>query len=1514
MNMRKIIALLAAVLMLCAIVPFSAISVAAAAGDVAFSKDFNDGTNGGFDRSYNEDGYIVFDATTADWQCTYQYIGGIKANTMYKVTFKAKANKDCEMNFKINNNWAGDTVKEVVEVTTEWQDYELIINSGDVSAPYVMFSSGYTAANAPIYYIDDLKIVETVDPALIGKVINGDFSDNSGWKLGNGASIADGMLTLTNVGAWSEAAMQTVPVKANTNYEITWKSQCVAGSGVTYMTLMDASFANYQVTSGQIWMTDTSGNWVNHTVTLNTGDHESIIFKLTSESGGTKTINIDDVKITEIKNPSFDGFLYNGDFETGKLSFGTNQTDNTGAWINLWGSNTVELVAGKDSDYALKYTGNNWTQVYQPIAVEPDTNYIVTAWAKDATNSALWAKNAGGSGDITSQNFAAGSDWQLNVMTFNSGTNSKVWIGLMSLATGGTATVDNIKVAKAVPASNDGYIVNGNFEAGSLNSWSLIWDTQVAGSVVDDGHDSAFGAKVTGKAPWGQMRQMITVEANTNYKVTLWAKNVNSMALLIKDGGDSTNIVNAGINAGEEWTEITTEFNSGDNTSVYVGVMVNEATSYGTFDDIKVEKLAPAHTCEYVEEITKAPTCTEDGVKTFTCECGESYTETIPAAHTYDNDCDGECNACNDFSGYRNAPHNLTTYTEAVIPANCKEEGHPAYWTCADCGALCKNADGTGTLNPGWMFYKGECVRPEGTKACEAVACTLCGEMTYGEPCDRGGAPECTDTNCVVCGEIIYGWGHNYAEGFLCCPGTCEYCGESFEYIYEHENGSWAPCAYDGECGYGCGKTYPATGEHIFEDGVTACVGGTCQLCGNDIEGTGHTSDADSACVAGKCVDCGADVAATGEHQYLYACDTHCINCGEKTNPKAKHTIVHVEAKPAVSCVEYGNKEHWYCSDCNAAWLDANLLRFTSRKDVIIAGECIPSGPICQESQCQNCDLTVIPDVSCSFTNACTEYCVYGCGTANPDYVAGHAYAEGVCSICGAIDPDYVAHVCQFVGVETKAPSCTEDGVMTYSCECGEGTYTEAIPALGHTAGAAADCTNAQTCTVCGAELAAALGHSYNAVVTAPDCVNGGYTTYTCGVCGDTYTDDEVAALGHKYDAVVTAPTCVDKGYTTYTCACGDTYVGDEVAALGHNYEAGETVAPDCVNDGYTVYTCACGDTYNGDIIAATGHEYFYPCDPVCMICYEVTNPDAKHNIVAVEAKAATCTATGNIAYWYCSDCGGCWDNENATGMPLNRFSVTIPMVDHEYFYPCDPVCMNCYEVTNPDAKHNIVAVEAKDATCTENGNIAYWYCSDCGAAWADEALTLVTNLRSVVTIATGHSYTNAHDISCNGCGAERTLVLTEDEIILVGGNSVTEEDKTGAGLGFKFETAVDGITFKYAYGYYADYSNAKITIEGVDYKLVEMGAIVNNKGLSNQTLADVEADTDGQILKIKAAKVFADIDGTINYAIRITNIPTENLDTVIISRSYYTYEKDGQLITIYGDDVAESYNSVKSK
>ena len=55
---------------------------------------------------------------------------------------------------------------------------------------------------------------------------------------------------------------------------------------------------------------------------------------------------------------------------------------------------------------------------------------------------------------------------------------------------------------------------------------------------------------------------------------------------------------------------------------------------------------------------------------------------------------------------------------------------------------------------------------------------------------------------------------------------------------------------------------------------------------------------------------------------------------------------------------------------------------------------------------------------------------------------------------------------------------------------------------------------------------------------------------------------------------------------------------------------------------------------------------------------------------------------------------------------------------------------------------HALTPTAAKDATCTEAGNIAYWTCSDCGAIFSDEAGTTEINQADTVIPAKGHALT----------------------------------------------------------------------------------------------------------------------------------------------------------------------------
>ena len=273
--------------------------------------------------------------------------------------------------------------------------------------------------------------------------------------------------------------------------------------------------------------------------------------------------------------------------------------------------------------------------------------------------------------------------------------------------------------------------------------------------------------------------------------------------------------------------------------------------------------------------------------------------------------------------------------------------------------------------------------------------------------------------------------------------------------------------------------------------------------------------------------------------------------------------------------------------------------------------------------------------------------------------------------------------------------------------------------------------------TVTATVEAPSCDHNYVVTKDTTSCTLAGSKTYECSVCGESYSES-IAALGHHYtdgqcdrcDATTTYTTVfVDNAANWTEVYCYTWDVAGYVSWPGEKMTLGE--------DGLWSYQIPAGNTnviFNNGASSQTAdlktpttannlynnstktwsegphvHSYFYPCDPVCQECYEVSNPDATHNVVHVEAVAATCYENGNIEYWYCSYCGTAWTDEAQTQL-TNLKSVVLPMAHAE-------------------ATH----VAAVDATCYENGNIEYWYCADCGQAWLDEACTLNTNLKSVV-------------------------------------------------------------------------------------------------------------------------------------------------------------------------------------
>ncbi len=183
------------------------------------------------------------------------------------------------------------------------------------------------------------------------------------------------------------------------------------------------------------------------------------------------------------------------------------------------------------------------------------------------------------------------------------------------------------------------------------------------------------------------------------------------------------------------------------------------------------------HEHSYTSSVTTAATCETAGVRTYVCQCGDSYTEAIAAL------------------GH--------SYQSVVTAPTCTANGYTTY-TCATCG---HSYTGNQTSATGHS-YTFEEIYPN---------CTTDGYIVY---------------SCSACG-------HSYTEagtpsqGHFYGNGTCTYCGEKDPNYHEHSYTSSviAPtCEAEGVRTYlcACGDTYSeviASLGHSFADGMCAVCG-----------------------------------------------------------------------------------------------------------------------------------------------------------------------------------------------------------------------------------------------------------------------------------------------------------------------------------------------------------------------------------------------------------------------------------------------------------------------------------------------------------------------------------------------------------------------------------------------------------------------------------------------------------------------------------------------------------------
>ena len=264
-------------------------------------------------------------------------------------------------------------------------------------------------------------------------------------------------------------------------------------------------------------------------------------------------------------------------------------------------------------------------------------------------------------------------------------------------------------------------------------------------------------------------------------------------------------------------------------------------TRYNTSGSVQstntMTRLFAAHSHSYSVTASTSASCGAAGSVTYTCACGASYTDTVPATgnHTYSSvTTDATCGAAGSVTytctscGYSYTDTvpatGAHTYTSVVTAPTCETAGFTTY-TCESCGYKYIGNE-TDALGHAYQVVT------------DAATCTEAGSATY--TCD------CGDSYT----EVIPATGHSYTS--VVTAPTCETagfttytcdCGDSYTadetqatgHDYEAVTVS-ATCTKDGSIVYtcACGESYteviPATGEHVY---TAVTVDATCTVNGS---------------------------------------------------------------------------------------------------------------------------------------------------------------------------------------------------------------------------------------------------------------------------------------------------------------------------------------------------------------------------------------------------------------------------------------------------------------------------------------------------------------------------------------------------------------------------------------------------------------------------------------------------------------------------------------------------------
>ncbi len=438
-------------------------------------------------------------------------------------------------------------------------------------------------------------------------------------------------------------------------------------------------------------------------------------------------------------------------------------------------------------------------------------------------------------------------------------------------------------------------------------------------------------------------------------------------------------------------------------------------------------------------------------------------------------------------------------------------------------------------------------------------------------------------------------------------------------------------------------------------------------------------------------------------------------------------------------------------------------------------------------------------------------------------------------------EPHTHAYVLEYI-----APTCTEDGFVTFTCSDCEDTITESIPALGHDYENGAYAYNTENhwkiCARCG-QKGEESAHTLETTTTDSTCTQAGLTETSC-VCGY-HTSQAIDPKGHSYTGVVTtAATCTNEGLMTYTCSTCNASYTEVIPATGHTYVQGATVAATCTTDGSTTYTCsACSASYSV-VIPKTGHNWQVTssvtgdCTTAAEVTYTCSYCNATHTDVTpatghtfckgVVTVLPTCTDEGEVTFT-CSTCG------ESIALTLDKtdlnhdYSVYVNGCGDTHY----TVCSRCGE-----------ALEGSKTACTYKLN-KYGYddsgalhkaCDVCNGLSTQTVETASPNSDGTYDLVADSSSSLSSALGAVSSasvsdGAQSTIILTEDL-------DLTDEENSGA-YEFSASNVVldggeDGVTLEVGNQSTISGSNVtltNVTLDGSEVTGATRSAAVNVTG-----------------------------------------------------------------------------------